>query len=167
MAKPRSILIISGVLVIIGIILSYSQSSNELNNIATVQKTLPIGGSMNVSMSLDPAKSTDGVYSISITDFKEGDNLSFLVNDPNEIPFVSKTITKSPFQENFTINTSGTYELKIDNTSHREMQVLGIIGYYPHGPTFVDVLTVILLIAGLSGLAIGMMYFIKRKGKGI
>ena len=44
------------------------------------------------------------------------------------------------------------------------MQVLGIIGYYPQGATLLDVLSIIILIVGLSGLAIGMMYLIKNRG---
>ncbi len=165
MAKSRSILIVSGILVIAGILISFFQSENEMNSIATSQQNLSIGSSMNVSKSLDPAESKDGVYSIQISDFKNGDILSVNVIDPQGNSIITKSITKSPFQENFTVSLAGTYELKIDNISQRDLQVLGIIGYYPRGATLLDVISVIILIVGLSGLAIGMMYFIKKRGK--
>ena len=78
---------------------------------------------------------------------------------------MTSTIAKNTFQENFTISQVGNYTLQIQNPGQNETQVLGIIGYYPQGATILDVLSVIVLIAGLSGLAIGMMYMIKRRGK--
>ncbi|HKU32665.1 MAG TPA: hypothetical protein VJR22_02305 [Candidatus Nitrosotalea sp.] len=165
MVNSKAILIISGILVIAGILISFFQSETETSNLASSQQDLSPGSSMNVTNSLDPIKSKDGVYSIQISDFKDGDILSANVVDPNGNFIVTKSITKSPFQENFTISSTGTYELKIQNTAQGDMQVLGIIGYYPEGATLLDVFSVIILIVGLSGLAIGMMYFIKNRSK--
>ncbi len=165
MAKPKAILIVSGILVIAGILISFSQSENEMSSIATSQQSLSVGSAMNVSKSLDPMKSKDGVYSVQISDFKNGESLNVNVIDPSGSSIITKSITKSPFQENFTISSAGTYELKIENAAQSDLQVLGIIGYYPQGATLLDVISVIILIVGLSGLAIGMMYFIKRRGK--
>ena len=165
MTRPKAILIVSGMLVIVGMLISFSQSETEVNDLATSQQDLPAGAPMNVTKILDPAQSKGGVYSIQISDFKNGDTVSASVVDPNGDPIITRSITKSPFQENFTISSNGTYELKIQNTAQEEMQVLGIIGYYPKGPALIDLASIIILIIGLSGLAIGMMYFIKRRGK--
>ncbi|MGB9002936.1 MAG: hypothetical protein WCC52_03925 [Nitrosotalea sp.] len=164
MVKPKTILIISVILVISGIAISFLQSESETDSLASVQQSLTTGSSMNVSKSLDPIKSKDGVYSIQISDFKDGDNLGISVIDPNGNAIATKSIVTNPFQENFTISSTGIYELKIQNTAQTDMQVLGIIGYYPQGATLFDVLSIIVLIVGLSGLAIGMMYFIKNRG---
>lgn len=164
MVKPKTILIISGILVISGIVISFLQSESEMDNLASVQQTLTAGSSMNVSKSLDPMKSKNGVYSIQISDFKDGDNLGISVVDPNGNSIITKSIVKNPFQENFTIYSTGIYELKMQNAAQADMQVLGIIGYYPQGATLLDLLSIIILIAGLSGLAIGMMYFVKSRG---
>ena len=165
MVNSKAILIVSVILVIIGISISFFQSETETSNLASSQQDLSSGSFMNVTNSLDPTKSKNGVYSIQISDFKNGDVLSASVIDPNGNFMITKSITKSPFQENFTISSTGTYELKIQNTAQADMQVLGIIGYYPEGATMLDVFSVIILIVGLSGLAIGMMYFIKNRGK--
>lgn len=164
MVKPKTILIISGILVISGIVISFLQSESEMDNLTSVQQSLTAGSSMNVSKSLDPMKSKNGIYSIQISDFKDGDNLGISVTDPNGNNIITKSIIKSPFQENFTISSTGIYELKMQNTAQTDMQVLGIIGYYPQGATLLDLFSIIILIAGLSGLAIGMMYLVKNRG---
>ncbi|MDE1726208.1 MAG: hypothetical protein KGH89_02970 [Thaumarchaeota archaeon] len=165
MSKSKTILIISGILVIIGILISFSQSETEMNSLASVQQSLTTNTSMNVSKSLDPIESKDGAYSVQISDFKDGDNINVSVIDPSGSIITTKSIIKSSFQENFTISSTGIYELKIQNAAPQDIQVLGIIGYYPQGATLLDALSIIVLIVGLSGLAIGMMYFIKNRGK--
>lgn len=155
----------SGILVIIGIGISFYQSQMEMDSITTQQQSLTTGASMAVSKSLDPAKSKDGVYSVKISDFKDGDNVKADVIDPTGSMITTRTIVKSIFQENFTISQSGNYTLKIQDIGQNETQIVGIIGYYPQGATILDVLGVIVLIAGLSGLAVGMIYLIKRRGK--
>ncbi|NHI03960.1 hypothetical protein DYY67_2290 [Candidatus Nitrosotalea sp. TS] len=72
MAKPKTILIISGILVISGIVISFLQSESEMDDLASAQQSLTAGSSMNVSKNLDPMKSKNGVYSIQISDFKDG-----------------------------------------------------------------------------------------------
>ena len=136
-----------------------------MDSITTLQQSLSSGASMSVIKNLDPEKSKDGVYSVQISDFKDGYNVKADLVDPSGNTIMTSTIAKNTFQENFTISQVGNYTLQIQNPGQNETQVLGIIGYYPQGATILDVLSVIVLIAGLSGLAIGMMYMIKRRGK--
>ena len=149
----------------IGIGISFYQSQIETESITTQQQSLAPDASMTVSKNLDPAKSENGVYSIQISDFKNGYGVKADLVDPTGSAIITRSIEKNLFQENFTISQSGNYTLQIQNSGQNETQVLGIIGYYPHGATILDVLGVIVLIVGLSGLAIGMMYLIKRRGK--
>ncbi len=165
MVNPKIMLIGGGIVVIIGILISYFLSETEMEKLATSQQDLPAGSFMNVSKSLDPTQSKSGVYSTQISDFKNGDVLNANIIDPAGNFIITNSITKSPFQENFTISSTGTYELKIQNTSHEDLQVVGIIGYYPSGPTLLDLANIIILIVGLSSLAIGMMYFLRGRGK--
>ena len=120
---------------------------------------------MTVIKNLDPGKDTNGVYSVQISDFKSGYNVKADLVDPSGNTILTRTIAKNSFQENFTVSQLGNYTLQIQNPGQNETQVLGIIGYYPQGATILDVVSVIVLIVGLSGLAIGMMYMIKSRGK--
>lgn len=165
MAKPRNILAVSTILVITGIIVSFYQSKTETESISSLQQALGPAVSMTVTKNLDPTKSKNGVYEVQIYDFKDVYKVKASVTDPVGNEIRTRSIEKSSFQENFTISQYGNYTLQVQNTGENETQILGMIGYYPQGATFIDVLGLIVLIIGLSGLAIGMMYLIKRRGK--
>jgi len=165
MVKPKPIIIISGILVLIGIAITAYQSQTTSENLSNQQNTLAIGTQMVVTKSMNPENNQNGVYSIQITDFRSDDNVKATIMDPMGTPIITKTMTKSPIQEMFKITSSGNYTLQIENHGQRGIQVLGIIGYYPQGIEVVDISGFIALITGLSGLAVGMMYLIKNRVK--
>lgn len=165
MVKPKPIIIISGILVLIGIAITAYQSQTTSENLSNQQNTLAIGTQMVVTKSMNPENNQNGVYSIQITDFRSDDNVKATIMDPTGTPIITKTMTKSPIQEMFKITSSGNYTLQIENHGQREIQVLGIIGYYPQGIEVADISGFIALITGLSGLAVGMMYLIKNRVK--
>lgn len=156
---------VSGMLVIIGIVISFYQSQIEMESITRQQQSLATDASMIVSKNLDPSTNKNGVYAVQISDFKNGDNVKIDIVDPTGTVVTARSIVKSPFQENFTISQPGNYTLQIQNIGQNETQILGIIGYYPQGGTVLDVLGVIVLIVGLGGLGVGMVYLVKRRGK--
>lgn len=163
MIKPKPILIVSGILVLIGIAITAYQSQTTSENLSNQQNTLGIGAQMIVTKEMSPDSNQKGVYSIQITDFKNDDNVKASIIDPTGTPIIIKSITKSPIQEMFKIASSGNYTLQIENNGQREIQVLGIIGYYPQGIELADISGFIVLIIGLSGLAVGMMYLIRNR----
>ena len=165
MVKPKPIIIISGILVLIGIAITAYQSQTTSENLSNQQNTLAIGTQMVVTKSMNPENNQNGVYSIQITDFRSDDNVKTTIMDTMGTPIITKTMTKSPIQEMFKITSSGNYTLQIENHGQREIQVLGIIGYYPQGIEVADISGFIALITGLSGLAVGMMYLIKNRVK--
>lgn len=165
MVKPRPILIASGVLVLIGIAITAYQSQTTSENLANQQNILSVGTHMTVTKEMNPTNNQKGVYSIQVTDLKKDDNIKAIVTDPNGIEIISKPVTKSPIQEIFKITAEGNYTLQIENQGQREIQILGIIGYYPEGIELADISGFILLMAGLSGLAVGMMYLIRNRVK--
>ena len=120
---------------------------------------------MTLTKDLDPSKNQNGVYSVQITDFQEDENIKVTIFNPLDERVTSKTITKNPLQENFFITTNGTYKIQIENQGSREVQVLVAIGNYPQNIALIDMFSFILLIIGLGGLAIGIMYLVKNRGK--
>jgi hypothetical protein len=155
----------SSILVIIGIVISFYQSQRETESISSQQQTLATDASLTIAKILDPANCKSGVYEVQMYDIKDGNKVKVYVTDPAGNVFITRSIAKSPFQENFTISQHGNYTLQIQNIGQSEMQILGIIGYYPQGATIIDVLGIIVIVVGLCGLAIGMMYLVKRRGK--
>ena len=165
MIKPKPIIIISGILVLIGIAITAYQSQTTSENLANQQKTVDAGTLMTVTKGMDPNKNQKGVYAIQITDLKNDDNIKAIVIDPKGNTIVTKSVEKSPIQEIFKISSSGNYTLQIENHGKREIQILGIIGYYPEGIELADVSGFVVLMVGLAGLAVGMMFLIKNRVK--
>lgn len=165
MKKFKLIIIISAILVIIGIALTFYESQLINWNVINQQQNLLPGASMALTKDLDPSKNQNGVYSVQITDFQESDNIKASISNPVGETIISKQITKSTLQENFIISTSGTYKIQIENQGSHEAQILAVIGNYPQNIALIDMCSFILLISGLSGLAIGIMYLVKNRGK--
>ena len=165
MVRPRPIIITSGILVLIGIAITAYQSQTTSENLSNEQKILGIGTQMTITKNMDPNNNQKGVYSIQVTDLKNDDRIKAEVIDPVGATIISKSVTKSPIQEIFKITSSGNYTLQIENQGQREIQILGIIGYYPEGIELADISGFIVLMAGLGGLAVGMMYLIKNRVK--
>ena len=165
MKKFKIVIIIGTILVIIGIALTFYESQLINWSVVNQQQNLLQGASMILTKDLDPSKNQIGVYSVQITDFREDDNIKVSVFNPLGETITSKSITKNPLQENFIISVNGTYKIQIENQGSREVQILAVIGNYPQNIALIDMCGFILLIAGLSGLAIGIMYLVKNRGK--
>jgi hypothetical protein len=163
--KFKLVIIISAILITIGIGLTIYESQLIDENITTQQQNLLSEKSITLTKDLDSSKNQNGVYSVQITDFQEGDYVKVTVFNPVDEVIISKPITKNPFQENFLISTSGTYKIQIKNQGPHEVQVLATIGNYPQNISLIDIFGFIMLIVGLSGLAIGIMYLVKNRGK--
>lgn len=167
MTNPKIILVASAVLVLIGIALSVYQAQFTVENLANQEQKLAIGSQMIVSKDMNPDRDSKGVYSTQITDFGSDDKIKVSIVDPYGTYVTTKLITKNPFQDFFNVSMNGTYKLQIENDGNREIQVLGIIGYYPTGIEIIDLAGLVVLLSGLSGLAVGMMYLIRNRRKNI
>jgi hypothetical protein len=163
--KFKLIILISAILIIIGIVLTFYESQLINLNVVNQQQNLLAGASMILTKDLDPSMNQNGVYSVQITDFQENDNIKLSILNPAREIIISKPITKNLLQENFLISTKGTYKIQIENQGSKQVQILAIIGNYPQNISLIDMFGFILLITGLSGFAIGIMYLVKNRGK--
>ena len=162
------IIIASGILVLVGFVITIYQSQITSENFVNEQKSLSSGTQMTITKTMDLNNNRKGVYGIQVTDLKNDDNVKVVVIDPNRNTIITKSVTTSPIQEIFKISSSGNYTLQIENQGQREIQILGFIGYYPEGiesdETSGNIVPIMLTI-GLAGLAVGIMYFIKNRIK--
>lgn len=164
--KPVMLFAIGGFLIVFGIGLSVYGSQLIVENLATGEKRLEMGVSMELSKDLDPLINENGVYVLQIADFKEESRLQTFIYDPSDQIVVSKSIERNPFQDNFTISTTGIYKLLIENTGERELEVTAVLGYLPEGQSLtVSIFGFIIIIVGLIGLGAGIIYFIKSRGR--
>ncbi len=165
MKKLKFLLIISAVLTIIGIGLTIYEFQVINENVANKQQNLTAGESMILTKSLNKEKNQDGVYLIQVTDFNENDKLTLTVFNPTDTIIISKSITINPIQENFLINLSGNYTIQIENKGTNEVQALVAIGSNPKNVSSLDIIGFILLLIGLVGVVLGLIYFLRIRGK--
>ena len=155
-------------LVLVGFVITVYQSQITSENFVNEQKSLSSGTQMTITKAMDLNNNRKGVYGIQVTDLKNDDSVKVSVIDPNRNTIITKSVTTSQTQETFKISGSGNYTLQIENQGQREIQILGFIGYYPEGIESDDTsgfIVPIILIIGLAGLAVGIMYFIKNRVK--
>ena len=166
MKKTIPLLVIGGFLTVTGIGISFYGSQLVIENLTTHQESLAVGHSMTVLKELDPTKNENGVYVVQAADFKAGDNIIAKVFDPVDSVIVSKSLSRNPYQDNFKITIKGTYKLSVENSGQREVQIEGVIGYLPKDSSLTtSIFGFVVIIVGLSGLAVGTMYFLNtRKG---
>lgn len=162
MVKSRFIIIASGALVLIGIAMSVYQSQITVENLSSQQQNLAVGNQTVITKDMNSTKNFHGVYAVQITDFKDDDKIKIDIVDPYGTYLITKMITKNT-EESFNIPVHGIYKLQIENDGQREVQVLGILGYYPEGIDLMDKSAFVVLIIGLSGLAIGIMFLIRSR----
>ncbi|MBI3841546.1 MAG: hypothetical protein HY295_00080 [Thaumarchaeota archaeon] len=164
MKKSIPLLVIGGFLTATGIGISFYSSQLVTENLSTHQESLAVGHSLMALKELDPTKNENGVYVVQVADFKAGDNILAKVFDPSDIVIVSKSISHNPYQDNFKITTKGAYKLSVENSGQRDLQIEGVIGYLPKDSSLaISIFGFIVIIVGLSGLAVGMMYFVKTR----
>ena len=162
--KPAMLLVMGGFLVIFGVGLSVYGSQLIVENLVTEEKRLGMGTSMKLLKELDPSINENGIYVLQIADFKEESRLQTSIFDPSDQVVASKSIEHNPFQDNFTISTAGTYKIIIENTGERELDVTAVLGYLPQGQSLtISIFGFIVIIIGLIGLAVGIIYFIKSR----
>jgi hypothetical protein len=166
MKKPLILLVAGGFLVIIGIALSIYGSQLIIDKLASKEERLGIGMSVEISKELDPAVNENGVFVVQTANFGTQSQLKATVFDPFGTEIVSKTIDSDSLQEIFKIPMSGTYKLVIENTGEGEVEIMGVLGSLPQDESLtVSIFGFIVIILGLVGLAVGIIYVIKVRNK--
>ena len=166
MKRPLVIFVIGGFLIIIGIVLSIYGSGLIIDKLASQEGKLGIGMSIEISKELDPIINENGVFVVQIANFGKQNQLKARVFDPLGTELISKIIDRDSVQEIFKIPMSGTYKLVVENIGEGEVEVMGVLGSLPQDESLtVGIFGFIVIIVGLAGLIVGIIYFIKIRNK--
>lgn len=166
MKKPLVVFVIGGFLIIIGIILSIYGSGLIIDKLASQEGKLGIGMSIEISKELDPTINENGVFVVQIANFGKQNQLKATVFDPSGTVLISKIIDRDSVQEIFKIPMLGTYKLVVENIGEGEVEVMGVLGSLPQDESLtVGIFGFIVIIVGLAGLIVGIIYFIKIRNK--
>lgn len=163
MRKSAIFLAIVGVLIGVGIILSFYGNYVLFEELVQGNGEVYDGQDLVIEVELDSSKTKSGIFAIQILDFKEGMVTASIV-DPSNITIESESINQEVFEGLFEITSSGNYKLLIENKGEKA-NVFGVIGPEPdEGKRALSNISMYILVAGLIGMAgVAVYIFINRR----
>ena len=165
MQKAGLMVVIAGVLIVSGLIISVL--GNQLTLEGIVQENGKVSSTQTISISADfDADNTQiGIFAVQIMESKESTTYAKIL-DPSDIEIVSQKVNEDTIEREFDITETGTYTLLIQGSSDEEIFVTGAIGPLPDTDKkfIISIISTSVLIIGMSGLVmIGIYLIINRK----
>ena len=165
MQKAGLMVVIAGVLIVSGLIISVL--GNQLTLEGIVQENGKVSSTQTVSISADfDADNTQiGIFAVQVMESKESTTYAKIL-DPSDIEIISQKVNEDTIEREFDVVETGTYTLLIQGSSDEEVFVTGAIGPLPDtGKKFIiSTISTVVLIIGMSGLVmIGIYLIINRK----
>ncbi len=165
MQKASILLLVVGILIALGIALSFYGSQIVTEGLETSETDLEAGGILEIPANLDPLVSDKGVFVVQIMEFKPS-TIDARLFDSYGSQIVSKTIEKESHEEQFDITTAGQYKLIIENKGTEKHHVVGVLGHLPDKSKFAVGLTgFYILLVGLVGIVGIGVFAIKNRKK--
>jgi len=165
--KSGLITVISGVLIIIGLVLLVIENQLILEGVNQENGKISSSQTITVSVDFDMGKTSMGVFAVQAMEFKEN-TLSVKVLDPFDIEIISQEINEDVIEREFDVLESGTYKLLIQSNSDEEIHVFGAIGPLPDaGKKTLGFISVYVLVIGMVGLVGVGVYAVKKRKRSI
>ncbi|MHA7734555.1 hypothetical protein [Nitrosopumilus sp. S6] len=167
MQKAGVILVVSGALIVIGLVLLAVGNQVILEGVFQGNGKISSNQDLIISGEFNSEESSVGVFAVQVMEFKEN-RVSAKILDPFENEIVSKNIDEETIEEEFDIFDTGEYKLIIQSNSNEETQVFGAIGPRPDaGKKSLSFVSAYILIIGMVGLVGSGIYRIKSKKKSV
>ena len=168
MQKSGLLLVVSGALIVIGLILLVLGNQVILEGINQGSGQLSSNQVLTVLGEFDTENTSTGIFAVQIIEFKEGTFSAKIIN-PSDIEIVYEPIKEDTIEREFDALEDGTYKLIVESTSIEETQVFGAIGPLPDvgKKTIVDVVSISILIMGMVGLVLAGVVEIRNRRKSV
>ncbi len=165
MQRSGLFLLIVGVLIIVGMTLSFYGSQIITEDLVKEQFDLISGETFETFADLDPMISESGVYVVQTTNFQEN-SIHVKIFDPIGSQIISKTVESESFEDRFEILSSGEYQIIIENTGSEDTAIFLAIGHLPDTSKLsVGITGFYILIVGMIGIAGLIILSIKNRRK--
>jgi len=167
MQKAGIILVVSGALIVIGLILLAAGNQVILEGVFQGNGKINSSQDLTISGEFNSEESSIGVFAVQVMEFKEN-TVSARVLDPFDNEIASRMVDEETVEEEFDIVDNGDYKLIIQTGSGEDIQVFGAIGPLPDaGKKSLSFVSAYILIIGMVGLVGSGIYKIKSKKKSI
>ncbi|ABX12223.1 hypothetical protein [Nitrosopumilus maritimus] len=167
MEKAGIILVVSGTLIVVGLILLAAGNQVILEGVFQGNGKINSSQDLTISGEFNSEESATGVFAVQVMEFKEN-TVSAKILDPFGNEIVSKNVDEETIEEEFDITDTGSYKLIIQTDSNEDIQVFGAIGPLPDaGKKSLSFVSAYILIIGMVGLVGSGIYKIKSKKKSV
>ena len=166
MASLTKYLVIVGVLIAIGAMLLIYGSQTITGDLVIEEGKISDSVQLEIMAELDPNVNTQGVYAIQTIEGKEYD-ISAIVLDPSNVKIRDVSVNRNSFEDNFEIDSVGTYSLIISTSGSEEIGLVGGIGHVPDSTGItISIAGFFIIIIGMMGVGvIGFMIIKQRKNR--
>ena len=168
MQKSGLLLVVSGALIVIGLILLVLGNQIILEGINQGSGQLNSNQVLTVLGEFDTENTSTGIFAVQIIEFKE-DTFFVKILNPSDIEIMYEAISKDTIEKEFDALEDGTYKLIVESTSTEDTQVFGAIGPLPDvgKKTIIDVVSISILIMGMVGLVLAGVVEIRNRRKSV
>ena len=166
MSNLTKYLVIVGIMIAVGAMLLIYGSQTITGDLVIEEGKVNSLTQLEIKADLDPEINTEGVYAVQTIEGKEYD-ISAVVIDSSEIKIRDVSISRNSFEDNFEIDSSGTYTLIISTEESKEIPLVGGIGHVPDSTgVTISIAGFIVIVLGMIGVAvIGFMIIKQKKNK--
>lgn len=165
MQKSGLIIVIFGLLIVTGLVVSIVENQMTLEGINQDNGKVSSEDTVIVLVDLDKKITPVGIFAVQIMEFKEN-TISVIILDPSNIEIISQKVNEETLEKEFDVLETGTYQLIIQSSDEDEIYVTGAIGPLPDADKkfILSVISLSILMIGMIGLAtIGIIEVKNRK----
>ncbi len=168
MQKSGSIIVIFGLLIIAGLIVSILENQVTLDGINQGNGKINTNETVTISVDIDKEETPVGIFAVQIMEFQEN-AITAKIIDPSNIEIISQKINEKTIEKEFDIFESGTYQLVIQSSIDDEIYVAGAIGPLPDAnkKLILSIITFSVLIVGMIGVSATGIIIIKNRNRSV
>lgn len=168
MQKSGLTIVIFGLLIVAGLVVSIVENQITLEGINQGNGKVSSIETVTVSVNLDKEIAPTGIFAVQIMEFKEN-VITAIILDPSNIEIISEKINEETIEKEFDVFETGIYQLIIQSSDENEIYVTGAIGPLPDADKkfILSIISLSLLIAGMVGLAVMGIIEIKNRKKSV
>ena len=166
MQKSALILVVSGILIVLGLVLLVIGNQVILEGVSQGNGLVSSNQPLVISGDFDTNEDS-GIFAAQIVEFREN-TFTAQILDPFDTEIFFESVKEDTIEREFRITSAGTYKLIIESNMVEETQAFGAIGPLPDaGKKSLGFVSVYVLMVGMAGLVISGIFAIKKRRRSV
>ncbi len=168
MQKLGSVVIVFGLLIVSGLVVSIVGNQFTLDGIIQGNGEVSSSQTVTISADLDKDETPIGIFAVQVMDLKEN-TIRMKLLDPSGIEITSRYVNDDTVEEKFDVLEAGIHELIIHGSNDEGIYVTGAIGPLPDASKkfIISIVSTSTLVIGMIGLLVVGAYEIKNRKRSV